>query len=312
MLAAELVEVEEAASELATLALMEVTITTRPDAIAALERVGAILDDIPRRVVACSGGIDSLLLAHISHRHDSTATVVAHTVTPAVPGDGTARVVSHAEAQGWTLHTVRSGEFDDEAYLSNPTDRCYHCKSNLYDALGELRDSLPESDDAVILSGANVDDLGDYRPGLAAAAERGVRHPYVEAGVTKAEIRAMARHLGLAEADLPASPCLASRLYTGTRVTPSRLRAIEAGEALVRERAGVSVVRCRVRDDAVLVEVPASQRDLVDARLLAGIADTMTSIEPSIASVQLDDAEYRPGRAFVGAVGTGHENSEEP
>jgi uncharacterized protein len=220
-------------------------------------------------------------------------------------------VVSHAEVQGWTLHTVRSGEFDDEAYLSNPTDRCYHCKSNLYDALGELRDSLTESSDAVILSGANVDDLGEYRPGLAAAAERDVRHPYVEAGVTKAEIRAIARHLGLVEADLPASPCLASRLYTGTRVTPSRLRAIEAGEALVRERAGVSIVRCRVRDDAVLVEVPASQAHLIDELLLSGIADTMTLIEPSITSVELDESEYRPGRAFVGAVGTGHEHTEE-
>jgi uncharacterized protein len=290
---------------------MEVTITGRPEAVAALERVEAVLDRLPRRVVACSGGIDSLLLAHVAHRHDAAATVVAHTVTPAVPGDGTARVVSHAEVQGWTLHTVRSGEFDDEAYLSNPTDRCYHCKSNLYDALGELRDSLAESNDAVILSGANVDDLGEYRPGLAAAAERSVRHPYVEAGVSKAEIRAIARHLGLVEADLPASPCLASRLYTGTRVTPSRLRAIEAGEALVRARAGVAVVRCRVRDDAVLVEVPASQAHLVDERLLAGIAVTMTSIEPSITSVELDESEYRPGRAFVGAVGTGREHTEE-
>ncbi|MEP1122945.1 MAG: ATPase [Ilumatobacter sp.] len=283
---------------------MEVSITARPDAVGALGRLHAVLGSMHPRIVACSGGIDSLLLAHVAHEAAPAATLIAHTVTPAVPGDGTARVVDHAERHGWETRIVRSGEFDDEAYLSNPTDRCYHCKSNLYDAVMALRgDTLP---DAVILSGANLDDLGEYRPGLAAAAEREVRHPYVEAEVTKAEIRSIARHLGLAEADLPASPCLASRLYTGTRVTPSMLRAIEAGEALVRERSGIGVVRCRVRDTAVLVEVADVDRDLIDDRLLVGLAATMRSIEPSITSVELDARAYEPGRAFVGASGTGH------
>lgn len=287
---------------------MEVSISFRPDAAAALARLERTLADIPARIVACSGGIDSLLLAHVAHSASPSATVIAHTVTPAVPGDGTARVAGHAEREGWALRVVRSGEFDDEAYLSNPVDRCYHCKSNLYDAIATLRTdaSLPGSG-AVILSGANLDDLGEYRPGLAAAAERAVRHPYVDAQITKAEIRAMASHLGLAEADLPASPCLASRLYTGTRVTASRLRAVEAGEALVRERAGIAVVRCRVREDVVLVEVPDADRCLIDAELLAGIESTMRSIEPSITGVALDGDAYEPGRAFVGATGTGHE-----
>ena len=285
---------------------MEVSITARPNAVDALERLRTVLAAMPSRVVACSGGIDSLLLAHVAHEADPGATLIAHTVTPAVPGDGTARVVEHAERGGWNLHVVRSGEFDDESYLANPTNRCYHCKSNLYDAVIALQDTAELAADAAILSGANLDDLGEYRPGLAAAAEREVRHPYVEAEITKAEIRSMARHLGLAEADLPASPCLASRLYTGTRVTPSRLRAIEAGEALVRERSGVAVVRCRVRESAVLVEVADVDRDLIDERLLAGLASTMQSIEPSITSVELDPREYEPGRAFVGATGTGH------
>jgi uncharacterized protein len=281
---------------------MSLTIGRRPDALAAIARVEAVLAVIPERIVACSGGIDSLVLATLAHRADAASTVVAHTVTPAVPGDGTARVVAYADRDGWRLETVRSGEFDDERYLANPTDRCYFCKSNLYDAVAELAGSRwPGSAVPVILSGANVDDLGEYRPGLDAAAERNVRHPYVEADVTKAEIRAMARHLGLAEADLPASPCLASRLYTGTRVTPGRLRAIEAGEALLRSVTGLDVVRCRVRDEVVVVEVAAADRDRVDDAVLDDVARVMRRVEPSITAIELDDRPYEPGRAFVGA-----------
>ncbi len=278
---------------------MHVSISARPDAGPARARLDAVLAEMPNRIVACSGGIDSLVLSVVAHRASPAATVIAHTVTPAVPGDGTARVVDYADREGWDLRVVRSGEFDDEAYLANPVDRCYHCKRNLYDAVGELVDA--ELSDAVIVSGANLDDLGEYRPGLVAAAERAVRHPFVEAEITKAEIRAIARQLDLSDADLAASPCLASRLYTGTRVTPTRLRAIEAGEALVRERTGIAVVRCRVNEDAVLVEVAQSDRELVTAAILAGLSEVMSTVEPSITDVRLDDREYAPGRAFVGA-----------
>ena len=282
-----------------TVRRMNLTIGSRPDPTAALDRLHAVLATMSARVVACSGGVDSLVLATVAHRADPAATAVAHTVTPAVPGDGTARVVAHAEREGWDVKVVRSGEFDDEEYLSNPVDRCYHCKSNLYDAIASL--DAASAGGATILSGANVDDLGEYRPGLAAAAERAVRHPYVEAGITKAEIRAVARHLEMSEADLPASPCLASRLYTGTRVTASRLRAVEAGEALIRTLAGVDVVRCRVREDAVLVEVGPDDRARIDDELLRQVATTMRRVEPGITAVTLDDDDYEPGRAFVGA-----------
>lgn len=275
---------------------MSLTIGSRPDPAAALGRLESVLATIPSRVVACSGGVDSLLLATVAHRAAPTTTVVAHTITPAVPDEGTVRVTEYADREDWRLEVVRSHEFDDERYLSNPTDRCYYCKSNLYDAIAELR-----VESGVLLSGANVDDLGEYRPGLTAAAERDVRHPYVEAGITKAEIRAIARHLDLDAADLAASPCLASRLYTGTRVTAPRLRAIEAGEQFIRGRTGITVVRCRLRADAVLVEVGDGDRDLIDADLLAGVKEQMVEIEPSIVSVELDGRSYEPGRAFVGA-----------
>jgi uncharacterized protein len=278
---------------------MNVSLAPRPDGAAALVRLEAQLTRTPARIVACSGGIDSLLLATVAHRAAPATTVVAHTVTPAVPRDGTDRVRTFAGAEGWTLEVVRSREFDDERYLSNPADRCYFCKSNLYDAIGELRaHDLPEGA-ATILSGANTDDLGEYRPGLDAAAERAVRHPYVEAGLGKRDIRAVARLLGLREAELAASPCLASRLYTGSRVTTSRLGAIEAGEALLRDRLGLDVVRCRVRDDEVLIEVPDGDRHLITSEHRRAVFATMIAIEPSLASVSLDRDAYRPGRAIV-------------
>jgi uncharacterized protein len=281
---------------------MNVSISARPDAAPARERLDAVLAAVPTRIIACSGGIDSLVLSVVAHRAAPSSTVIAHTVTPAVPGDGTARVVDYASREGWDLRIVRSGEFHDEAYLANPVDRCYHCKTNLYDAIGDIGETTLAG--AVVLSGANLDDLGEYRPGLAAAAERSVRHPYVEADVTKAEIRAIARQLDLVDAELPASPCLASRLYTGTRVTPARLRAIEAGEALVRDRTGLGIVRCRVSDSAVLVEVPDADRDLVTEEILTGLVDVMSTVEPSIISVALDERAYAPGRAFVGVGAT--------
>ena len=263
-------------------------------------RIDAALAAIGPAIIACSGGIDSTLLALVAHRRAPGQVIVAHAVSPAVPEEGTARVRALAGEEGWDLRLVRSGEFEDESYLSNPVNRCYFCKSNLYASLDAVRGQLDGK--GTVLSGANTDDLGEYRPGLIAASEKGVRHPWIEAGFGKAEIRALARELGLPFADLPASPCLASRLYTGTRVTPGRLRAVHDCEALVRDRTGLLVVRCRVNEDTMLIEVPDDGRERINAALLAEVAVLARSIEPGIAAARLDEAAYRPGRAFVGAA----------
>lgn len=254
---------------------------------------------VPGRVVACSGGVDSLLLADLAHQAAPDATVVAHSVTPAVPRAATDRTVATARALGWRLRLVRSAEFGDERYLANPVDRCFHCKSHLYDELERMLAGLPDLAGATVLSGANLDDLGEYRPGLAAAAEHEVRHPYVEAGVTKAGIRAVARARGRDWHDLPAAPCLASRLYTGTAVTPELMAAVERGEVVLRELTGLAVVRCRVRGDEVRIEVGERDRGRVTAEVVDRVADVMRALAPQIRGAALDDEPYAPGRAFV-------------
>lgn len=253
----------------------------------------------PRRVVACSGGVDSLLLADLAHEAPGT-TLVAHSVTPAVPRAATERVRRTAAALGWDLHLVTSAELEDDRYLANPVDRCFFCKTNLYDELERIVAGLAGDHDGwTLMSGANVDDLGEYRPGLLAAAEHEVRHPYVEAGVGKLDIRALAAARGRDWHDLPAAPCLASRLYTGTPVTPGLLRAVEEGELTASRLTGVDVLRCRVRGAEVLVEVAGVDRATVTPEVLGAVLAAMRPHAPELTGIALDPEPYAPGRAFV-------------
>ena len=278
-------------------------------------RLREALAAAPRRIVACSGGVDSLLLADVAHQAAPTSTVVAHSVTPAVPQAATERVRRTAAALGWRLRLVESAEFSDQRYLDNPVDRCFFCKTNLYDELDRVAAGLGDlvGDGSVgagvgpgagesgwtLLSGANLDDLGDYRPGLLAAAQHEVRHPFVEAGLAKSDVRALAAERGRDWHDLPAAPCLASRLYTGTPVTPGVVRAVDAGEQTARRLTGLSVLRTRVRGDAVLIEVGADHRARVDADVLTQVLADMRHHAPALTTIELDPEPYAPGRSFL-------------
>ncbi|MGO9098431.1 MAG: adenine nucleotide alpha hydrolase [Mycobacterium sp.] len=267
---------------------------------AVFDTLAAALAHSPRRVIACSGGVDSLLLADVAHELRPRTTLVAHSVSPAVPPSATERVRQVAADLGWRLELVESHEFEDPRYRANPRNRCYFCKSHLYTELDRISAvALRRGPGWTVLSGANADDLGEYRPGLVAAAEHGVRHPFVEAHMAKAHIRALARSRGRSWHDLPAAPCLASRLYTGTAVTAERLRAVDRGERMLRERAGLEVVRCRIDGDDVLVEVNADARSQLSRALLDEILGVMRSEAPGLCSITLDEAPYAPGRAFV-------------
>ena len=269
-----------------------------------LETVSAVLERSPRRVIACSGGVDSLLLADLAHEMRPRTTIVAHSVSPAVPPSATERVQQVAADLGWRLELVESAEFSDPRYRSNPRNRCYFCKSHLYSELDRVSSAARSRGPTwTVMSGANADDLGEYRPGLVAADEHKVIHPFVEAHMTKRDIRSLALSRGRTWHDLPAAPCLASRLYTGTEVTAERLRAVDRGENTLRARTGLGVVRCRIKGDDVVVEVAADARETVTPALLSEVLTIMREDVPDLRSINLDDAPYAPGRAFVALSG---------
>ncbi|MCP5367688.1 MAG: adenine nucleotide alpha hydrolase [Hyphomicrobiales bacterium] len=266
---------------------MESTTEMRARLVAALDRHGGL-------AIAVSGGIDSMTLAHVAHRFAARPARMVHAVSPAVPALATARVRDHATRAGWDLAVVDAGEFADPAYRANPVNRCYFCKSNLYDRIAALFDG-------VIASGANLDDLGDFRPGMAAAAERRVVHPFVDCGIGKTGIRALAADLGLTDiADLPAQPCLASRVETGIAIDPGDMAFIDDVERHLRARLGeTATVRCRITRQGVVVELADADPPTMDA-IAAAVRPLCAGGAPPrpFAGVR----PYRRGSAFVGAA----------
>lgn len=222
------------------------------------ERVGQMCRLLARYrppLVAFSGGVDSGVVLAVAARALGSGAVVALTAaSPAVPAVELAAAREFAAGLG-VRHLVRATrEWRVPGYRENGPRRCYFCKSTLLDVAQAVRAELSL---AAVLTGTNASDLGDYRPGIAAAAERDARAPLLELGLTKPEVRAVARHLGLGLADKPATPCLASRIAYGVPVTPWRLARVERAEAAIRALVGPHLADLRVRDlgDRVRVEV---------------------------------------------------------
>ena len=216
----------------------------------ALTRLLAALDRHERLAIAVSGGVDSMTLAHVAARHSRAQATMFHATSPAVPAAARERVEAHAAHHGWRLVVVDAEELADARYRANPVDRCYYCKTNLYARIAAMT-SDP------IASGTNRDDLGDYRPGLRAASEHAVVHPYVEAALDKVDVYALASTLGLADlARLPAQPCLASRVETGIAIDAADLAFIDAVETELAAALGrEATLRCRVTHGGVVIEV---------------------------------------------------------
>jgi uncharacterized protein len=248
-------------------------------------------------VVAFSGGVDSSVVAAVAARALGDRGLAVTAVSPAVATgelDGARRVADHI---GIAHETVSTDELARPGYRANGRDRCYFCKTELYDVLAELAAARGYP---ALLSGANADDAGDWRPGLRAAAEHGVRHPLLESGVTKDQVRALARHLRLPSASKPATPCLASRIPYGTAVDPATLRQIDAAERGVRAL-GFPVLR--VRHHGILGRVEVAPDDLPRALALepqiaaavkrAGYAHAVVDREP-FRSGRLNAVPVRP------------------
>jgi uncharacterized protein len=261
---------------------------------AALQRKQALLEERLRRagrvVVALSGGVDSSYLAWAARRALGPDALAVTALSPSYPAAHRAVAEQLVAAFDIPHRFVETREMESADYRANRPDRCYHCKSELFRVLGALRDR--EGFDAVAY-GVNTDDTGDFRPGHRAAAESGVLSPFLDAQLSKPEIRALSRSAGLPTAELPASACLSSRLPYGTEVTPERLRQVEEGEERLRAL-GFRQVRLRHHGPLARVEVdPAELARALDPGMTRRI---VAAIKPlGFRWVSLDLEGYRTG-----------------
>jgi pyridinium-3,5-biscarboxylic acid mononucleotide sulfurtransferase len=251
------------------------------------------IDQLERRigslescVVAFSGGVDSSLVAALAARALGEHALAVTAVSPALATGELDGAYVVARTIGIRHETITTVELAREGYRRNERDRCYHCKTELYDRLSAL---AARHGYAALLSGANADDLGDWRPGLRAAEEHGVIHPLLEAGVGKDEVRRLARELGVPSAEKPASPCLASRIPYGTAVDPATLAQIDRAEVALK-RLGYRVLRVRHFGELGRVELaadelpralsPDGRETVVAAVRSAGYAEVAIAEEP--------------------------------
>ncbi|WEM41182.1 ATP-dependent sacrificial sulfur transferase LarE [Photobacterium sp. DA100] len=261
------------------------------DKIQALETV---LQQIGKVTVAVSGGVDSMTLAYVAHQTLGDKAKMVHATSSAVPGADTQRIQKYAKQQGWQLELVQAGEMQNSAYRSNPVNRCYHCKSALYSTLTTIGFGQ-------VVSGTNLDDLSDYRPGLIAAKEKAVRHPFVEADIDKSTIRLIAQHFGLSDiAFLPASPCLASRVETGVFIQPEQLDLINRVETSLRKQINAENIRCRLLAQRLVLQIDEDKLSTLHEVMINNIiADAQSMASEVGLSLPVDVAPYKRGSAFV-------------
>jgi uncharacterized protein len=260
-------------------------------------RLRALLADLPSVLVAFSGGVDSSFLLRVARDVLGARVTALTTISPTSPEDDVAGAVALAAELGVRHELVDTDELAIPGYAANPVNRCWFCKDHLYALCAERAPALGA---AVVVDGVNADDLADYRPGLKAAAEHGVRHPLAEVGLSKDELRAASRALGLATWDRPASPCLSSRFPYGTAITRERLAAVGAAERALRAL-GFREVRVRYHGDVARLEIGADElARFADPALRGAVARAVRDAGFRYATLDLDG--FRSGRLNEGVT----------
>ncbi len=273
----------------------------------ALRTLREIISGIGPMVVGFSGGADSVLLLKVAHDVLGDSVVGITAVSPTLPGEEREEAERLAREIGVRHRFVPSGEMGDSRFLANSSRRCYFCRSDLFRI---LRDEARALGFGAIAYGAQRDDLGEFRPGMEAAREYGARAPLLEAGLGKAEIRELSRHLGLRTWDKPAMACLSSRIPHGTPITPEDLGRVERAEAAVRSE-GFRLFRVRARGGDARLEIAREEMGrLQDAGLRERLLRLV--IQSGFSTVFIDPEGYRPGggAAFGVATGDGVEKRE--
>ena len=221
------------------------------------ERLLELLSSYGRVAVAFSAGVDSTVVAKAAHLACGTNAVAVTAVSLSLAEGELDEAKELADRIGIRHVVVSTQEFSDSNYLKNPSNRCYFCKSELYSRLTELAPTLGVD---VLANGANLDDKGDYRPGMQAAVEFQVRSPLVEAGMTKSDVRELAKFWDLSVWDKPATPCLSSRIAYGVEVTPERVRRIDQAEQFLKQLLDLRELRVRCEaNDLARIEIPLDE-----------------------------------------------------
>lgn len=251
------------------------------------ERLLELLGSFGRVAVAFSGGVDSAVVAQAARLACGAGAVAVTAVSASLAAGEREWAEAVARQIGIRHQVVETDEFSNPDYLRNAPNRCYFCKTELYTRLEVLAPLLGVD---VLVNGANLDDQGDYRPGMQAAREHRVRSPLIEVGLNKAEVRALAKHWELAVWDKPASPCLSSRIAYGLEVTPERVTRVDQAEQFLREVCGLREFRVRHEaNDLARIEVPAEELPrLVEADVRRELSERLHALGFKYVALDLD------------------------